>query len=308
MVSRSAKTVLTSFVIVGGFVLVFFLTGFVERERPPLPGGFEDEDIGLQGSSLKGFVFGAEGLLADWYWMNSLQYIGNKISSVGLENLNLDDMRSMNPRLLYPYLNNATDLDPKFIAPYSYGATILPAIDAQQAIALTEKGIANNPDQWRLYQYLGYIYWRIGNYEKASEVYAAGSQISGAPVFMRMMSARMKTEGGSRDIAREMYKQIFAEAEDERSRENAALRLLQIDSLDERDLIDPTLAEFRQANGRCPASWSEILPALQRKPGGARQLKIDRSNNIVDPSGVPYLISRDTCTAELGAATKIPRR
>ena len=81
MVSRSAKTVLSSFVIAGGFVLVFFLTAFVERERPPLPGGYEDEDIALQGSRFKGFVFGAEGLLADWYWMNSLQYIGKKISS-----------------------------------------------------------------------------------------------------------------------------------------------------------------------------------------------------------------------------------
>jgi len=308
MVSRSAKTVLSSFVIAGGFVLVFFLTGFVERERPPLPGGYEDEDIALQGSRFKGFVFGAEGLLADWYWMNSLQYIGKKISSVGLDNLNLDDMRSLNPRLLYPYLNNATDLDPKFIAPYSYGATILPAIDAQQAIELTEKGIANNPDQWRLYQYLGYIYWRIGNYQKASEVYAAGSQISGAPVFMRMMSARMKTEGGSRDIAREMYKQIVAEAEDERSRENASLRLLQIDSLDELDVINPALAEFREANSRCPASWSELLPTLQRKLAGTKQLRIDRSNNIVDPSGVPYSITRENCTAELGAQTKIPRR
>jgi len=308
MISRSAKTALTSFVIVGGYFLVFFLTGFIERERPPLPSGYEDEDIALQGSRFKGFALGAEGLLADWYWMNSLQYVGNKISSVGLGNLNLDDMRSMNPRLLYPYLNNATDLDPKFIAPYSYGATILPAIDAQHAIALTEKGITNNPDQWRLYHYLGYTYWRIGNYEKASEVYAAGAQISGAPVFMRMMSARMKTEGGSRDIAREMYKQILAEAEDERSRENAALRLLQIDSLDERDLINAALAEFREANARCPANWSEILPALQKKPVGAMQLKIDRANNIVDPSGVPYSIDREACTAELGAETKIPRR
>jgi hypothetical protein len=46
--------------------------------------------------------------------MNSLQYIGKKISTVGLDNLNLEDMTSMNPRLLYPYLNAATDLDPKF--------------------------------------------------------------------------------------------------------------------------------------------------------------------------------------------------
>ncbi|MEP6705063.1 MAG: hypothetical protein ABJB34_09695, partial [Acidobacteriota bacterium] len=139
-------------VILSGLIAVFFLTGFVERQRPPIPLNYEDEDMAFRGSQFKGFVFGAEGLVADWYWMNSLQYMGKKISSVGLENLNIEDMRSLNPRLLYPYLNSAADMDPQFIPPYSYGATILPAIDPEQAIALTEKGIANNPDHWRLYQ------------------------------------------------------------------------------------------------------------------------------------------------------------
>jgi tetratricopeptide (TPR) repeat protein len=307
MVSRSLNTAVSSLLILGGLTAVFFLTGFVERHRPELPPGYEDEDVALSGSRFKGFAFGAEGLMSDWYWMNSLQYIGKKISTVGLNNLNLEDMTSLNPRLLYPYLNSSTDLDPQFIAPYSYGATILPAIDPQQAIALTEKGIANNPEQWRLYQYLGYIYWKLGIYEKASEVYGKGSQIAGAPIFMRMMSARMKTEGGSRSIAREMYTQLRDEAEDERSRENAELRLLQIDSLDERDLITAALSEFREANNRCPASWRELLPTLQKKTTGARTLRIDRSDNIVDPSGAPYLLNTQNCTVDLGAGTKIPR-
>ena len=308
MASKARTTILATLVVLGGLVAVSALTGYVERQRPPLPQAYEDEDMSLNGSRLKGFVFGAEGLVADWYWMNSLQYIGKKISTVGLDKLNLEDMRPLNPRLLYPYLNVATDMDPRFIAPYTYGATLLPAIDPQQAIALTEKGIANNPEEWRLYQFLGYIHWRLGDYQKASEVYGRGSQIAGAPVFMRMMSARMKTEGGSREIAREMYRQILAEAEDERSRENAELRLLQIDSLDERDLINSAIADFRAANNnRCPSNWSELIPVLSKKPD-ARRLRIDRANNIVDPSGVPYLLDQPTCGAELGAETKIPRK
>ena len=293
--------------ILCGLVVISVLTEFVELKRPPLPASYEDEDPAFAGSRLKGFVFGAEGLVADWYWMNSLQYIGNKISKVGLENLDLEDLRPLNPRLLYPYLDNATDMDPRFIAPFSYGATILPAIDSAQAIALTEKGIANNPHEWRLYQYLGYIYWRIGNYEKASEVYGKGSEIPGSPVFMRMMSARMKTEGGSREVAREMYRQILAEAEDERSRENAELRLLQIDSLDERDVITAAISDYRAANNRCPAVWSELLPTLSRRPDG-RRLRIDRANNIVDPTAVPYFLNQKTCAVELGADTKVPRK
>src|SRR5512134_3171346 len=121
MITHARKTIFATAVIIAGFVAVVGLTRFVEASRPPLPSGYEDADLRMQGSRLKGLVFGAEGLLADWYWMNSLQYMGKKISAVGLSNLNLDDMRPLNPRLLYPYLNNATDLDPKFMAPYSYG-------------------------------------------------------------------------------------------------------------------------------------------------------------------------------------------
>jgi tetratricopeptide (TPR) repeat protein len=308
MVSRSRTTALAVLVILGGLAAVFFLTGFVERQRPTASQVYEDEDLALQGSQFKGFVFGAEGLVADWYWMNSLQYMGKKIATVGLENLDLEDMRSLNPRLLYPYLNNATDLDPRFIPPYSYGATILPAIDPLQAVALTEKGIANNPNEWRLYQYLGYIYWRLGNYEKASETYGKGAQIAGAPLFMRMMSARMKTEGGSRDIAREMYNQMLAEAQDERTRQNAELRLLQIDSLDEIDLITAALADFRNSNNRCPANWAELIPTLQRRPSKGRDLRIDRRNDIVDPTGVPYALNQEQCSVTLGVGTKLPRK
>ena len=308
MNSSAGKTSVLATIIVVGLVAAFFLTRYLENNRPALPAGYEDSDLALEGSRVKGFVFGAEGLLSDWYWMNSLQYLGDKISNVGgLNNLDLNDLTSLNPRLLYPYLNNATDLDPNFMAPYSYGATVLPAIDSKQAIALTEKGIANNPDKWRLHQYLGYIYWKAGDYEKAAEVYRQGSEVKDAPAFFKMMAAKMKTEGGSRQIARDMYKQIRDDSQDDVSRLSAELRLMQIDSLDERDVLNSALEEFRSANNRCATSWSEIFPIVQRKAKTGPDLKFDRSNNFVDPSGVPYRIDGSKCQAEIDwPASKIP--
>ena len=307
MNSSVGKTSILATIIVAGLVSAFFLTRYLEANRPTLPSGYEDSDLAFEGSRMKGFAFGAEGLLADWYWMKSLQYLGGKISGVGLNNLNLDDLTPLNPRLLYPYLNNATDLDPHFMAPYSYGATVLPAIDPKQAIALTEKGIENNPEQWRLRQYLGYIYWKTGDYEKASEVYQQGSEVAGAPSFFKMMAARMKTEGGSRQIARDMYKQILEDSQDDVSRQSAELRLMQIDSLEERELLNSALAEYRGSNSKCPTSWTEIFPIVQRKAKSGPSLRIDKSNNFVDPGGEPYVIDSRTCTAELGPKTKVPR-
>ncbi|MDQ3040956.1 MAG: hypothetical protein M3R11_01080 [Acidobacteriota bacterium] len=301
------QTILLLAVIICGFAVVFGLSNFLEKNRPALPADIEDADLALQGAKLKGYALGFEGLLADWYWMKSLQYIGDKILKNG-QGVNIENMTALNPRLLYPYLNNATDLDPKFMSVYEYGATVLPGVNKENAIKLTEKGIENNPNNWRLYQYLGYIYWRAENYEKAAEVYRRGSQIADAPGFMKSMAAKMNSEGGSRATAREIYEQVFAEAQDEQVKENAALRLLELDSMDERDVIKQVLQDFQAKNNRCPTAWREILPLLQtRKLPAGKTFRANNSNDLVDPSGAPYILDAVNCAIKLNASkTKIP--
>lgn len=295
-------------VIVGGFGAAFFLNNFLAKAKPELPESYADEDLALQGAKLKGYVFGAEGLLADWYWMQSLQYLGGKISA-STKDVNLEDLRPLNPRLLYPYLDNATDLDPHFLAAYSYGAVVLPAIDPQQAIEIAAKGIANNPDQFRLYQHLGYIYWRLGNYEKATESYEKGAMVEGAPPFMELMAAKMKSDGGSRDMAREIYRQMANEAADSQTRESAELRLLELDSLDERDALRSALTAFKTRNNRCAENWQEILPLLQNvKLLSGADFHLDNTGNIFDPSGAPYFLDRQNCEVKLSENSQIPAR
>ena len=307
MKSNLLKTFTAIAVIICGFVAVFLLSGFVEKTKPALPENYADEDLTLQGAKLKGFSLGFEGLLADWYWMKSLQYLGDKVVN-SKESFSLDNLNSLNPRLLYPYLNNATDLDPKFISVYEYGATVLPAIDKEQAIKLTQKGIDNNPENWRLYQYLGYIHWRLENYEKAAEVYEKGASIADAPDFLKMMAAKMKSEGGNRKTARVIYEQMYEQAQDEQSKETARLRLLELDSLDEREAVQKVLDDFKSKNNRCASSLREVLPLLQtvKLPDG-KDFRLDNLNNLLDPSGAPYLLDKEKCQINLDAAkTKIP--
>ncbi len=299
------KNVLTSVVmpvaiLIAGFAAVFALTGYVEAKRPPLPEGYVDADLNMNGSELRGYAFGMEGLIADWYFMRSLQYVGDKLLKQQDKDIDLNDLRGLTPRLLYPMLENATDLDPHFIAAYSYGAVVLPAIDPQKAIDLANKGIVNNPEHWRLYQHLGYIYWRLGRFEKAAEVYEKGSKINGASPFMRMMAASMKTEGGSRQTARAIYSEMLASSEDEQVKATAERSLKGLDSMDERDAIDKLLAELKQQNSRCVNSLSEILPMLRgvKLPEG-RDFRLDNSNRLVDPSGAPYLLDKENCRVKL---------
>jgi tetratricopeptide (TPR) repeat protein len=313
MKSKQIKhTFITIAVFICGFTAVYFLSGFLEKNRPALPESFADEDLAVQGARLKGYSLGFEGLIADWYWMKSLQYLGDKILKNPDAKISLDNLTSLNPRLLYPYLNNATTLDPRFISVYEYGAVVLPAIDKDQAIKLLAKGIADNPNEWRLRQHLGYIYWRLGNYEKAAETYADGARIANAPRFMLMMAANMKSEGGSRDTARAIYRQMFEDAQDEQARENAKLRLLQLDSLDEQDAIRPVLQNFLAQTRSCANDWREVFPLVRkiRLPNGG-SVRVDAKTLApVDPTDAPYILNNrepGKCDLHLNfAESKIP--
>lgn len=308
MAGFSKDILVTAVVVVVGFAAVVGLSRFVEGSRTALPKGFEDSDLAMEGKRLKGYALGTEGLLADWYWIMSLQYLGSKLVENSDKDINLDDLTNLNPRLLYPYLDNATDLDPSFYAAYSYGAIVLPAIDSQKAISLTEKGIRNNPDKWRLHQYLGYIYWREKHYEKAAETYEVGSRIAGAPPFMIQMAAAMRSQGGSRDVAIAMYRQVLAEAEDEQSKRNAQLRLYEIAATEELEAVNALLESIKSSSGRCPARLSDSFPQLGKiKLPNNGEFRIDRSGTLVDPTGVPYDFDPVACTAKLNKDSKIPK-
>ena len=306
MNKNSKQLIFSIAAVIFGFGLIFVLSNAIEKSRPVLPESFEDEDLALQGARLKGFSLGFEGLIADWYWTQSLQYIGNKVLKTEGD-VNIENLQPLNPRLLYPLLDNATDLDPHFLAAYSYGAVVLPAINQNDAIKIAEKGIAKNPNEWRLYQHLGYIYWRLGDFEKAAAAYENGAKIAGAPDFFRLMTAQMKTQGGSRDTARAMYRQMFDEAQDSQTKEVAQIRLLELDSLDERDAIRKVLQSFKEKNNRCANNWSEIFPLLKAvKLPNDKDFRLDKSNNIVDPTDAPYILDKEKCDVKLNPATKIP--
>jgi len=304
------NVILPFLIIVAGLTCAAYLSAIIEAARPSLPDGYEDSDLTIKASSARGFTFGMDGLVADFYFMRALQYIGRKLLNTKAEDINIENLRALNPRLLYPLLDNATDMDPHFIAAYTYGALVLPAIDPDKAIALTSKGIANNPEHWRLYQHLGYVYWRLERFDEASDIYERGSKVAGASNFMQVMAAAMKTEAGSRETARSIYRQMLEASDDWQVRITAERRLQEIRSLDEREAIDRVLAEFKEKSGRCANNFAEILPMLAsvRLPEN-EDFRIDRSHQIVDPSDAPYLLDKENCRANLDPAhTTIPMR
>jgi tetratricopeptide (TPR) repeat protein len=301
--ARLRQTALLSLVILFGLGSAAGLNLWIEKHRPPADPRMEEEKLYVTGAAARRMSLGFNGLIADWYWMRSLQYVGRKVISHG-EKVQLDDLSALDLELLYPLLDTATTLDPQFIAVYEYGGVVLPSISEEDAIKLLKKGIENNPSEWRLFHHLGYIHWQRGDYQTASEIYAAGAKLPGVPAWLETMSARMLAEGGSRDTAREIYTRIYEESDDQTIKRMAELRLLQIDSLDERDVIRRVLADHSAQRGRCPVDWREVAARLQ-----AARLRLDAKTGApLDPAGTPYALVKDGCDVDIGLGSIVPRK
>ena len=123
---------------------------------------------------------------------------------------------------------------------------------------------------------------------------------------MKQMAAIMRTRGGSRDTARQMYRQMLTDADDQQSRSLAELRLMELDSLDQQDAINEKLKEAGSA-GRCPASLKEIIHRLADvKLPNNESFRINAAGDLVDPTGEPYRLDTAKCVAALGVNSKIP--
>lgn len=293
-------------------LVLFGLTGAVSialwMERQPRPSQLvpAEERLYVKGSAAKRMSLAFNAIIADWYWMRALQYVGRR--AVEQERIRIDNLSELDLKLLAPLLDAAATLDPQFMAVYEYGAVVLPTVsdtdEDEQAVALLKKGIEANPEAWRLYHHLGYIYWQRGDYKSASEAYGIGASLAGAPAWMKGMEANMLARGSSPQLAREIYTRMHEQSDDQQVKVFAAYRLAQLDSMDERALITRIISDYSaRTGGRCPSAWREISMELR-----AARLRVDAAGAPLDPTNLPYVLTDKGCSVELHPESKIPRR
>jgi len=296
------QTITLSFVLLVGMLCSILLVRWIDASRPPKNLSSEEERLYLTDKTARRMSLAFNGLVADWYWMRSLQYVGRKILNVP-QDVELDNLNQLDLRLLAPLLDTATTLDPEFMEPYEYAAIVLPAVDVQEAIRLTRKGIDANPTVWRLYQHLGYIYWQQHDFQAASESYGRGAMLPGAPPWMEAMKAHMAADGGSRSTAREIYTRMFEQSGDSKVKEMARRRLMQLDSLDERDAFRKLFSGYQARTGHCPGSWKELEVLLR-----AIRVPLDSSGTPLDPGGTPYVLRKERCDVDLDPKSEVPAK
>lgn len=196
-------------------------------------------------------------LLADLYWTRAVQYYGanSKKAEVKLD-------------LLWPLLDITTTLDPNLIPAYRFGSTFLAeppprgAGQPDRAIELLERGIKANPEFWRMYEDLGFVYYfDLKDYKKASEAFLEGSKNPKALPWMKVLAARVSEKGNERETSVFLWNDIYTSATDPQTKQNALthLRLLRAEA--DREQLDLLAAEFEKRNGRHPGNVREMVGA-----------------------------------------------
>lgn len=273
MNSTKSRWWLLWIVLPAGFAAVWQLQAKIDVQRVAFEA--EQDDLIVRSPKLTKIAsMEFAPLMADLYWTRAVQYYGNKRlrQEAGLD-------------LLWPLLDITTTLDPNLIPAYDFGSTFLAARAPggagrpDLAVQLIERGIRENPEHWRFYTNLGYIYYfEVHDYAKSSEAFLEGSKRPGAREWMKVMAARIAAIGDSLETSKLLWAEIARSSSDPTVRKNALLHLQLIQVDEDCKAIDRLNEQFEQRTGHKARQMRELVQAglLRGQPG--------------DPLGYPYMI------------------
>ncbi len=273
MISQKTMNWLLALLLTAGFAGVWRLQHGIDGQRAALHQE-KDELVLRSGKTLRVMSLEYAPLMADIYWTRVVQYYGDK-----------HERHDANFELLWPLLDLTTTLDPNLLVAYRFGATFLSepsprgAGRPDLAIEFLGRGIRENPDYWRFYEDLGFVYYfELKDYEKASAAFAEGSKNPDAQIWMKVMAARIAAEGESLSTSIFLWNEIYETTKDPMVKENALTHLRLLKAKEDRRQLDALADEFEKRTGRRPARLGELVQAglLPRLP--------------MDPLGYAYVL------------------
>jgi tetratricopeptide (TPR) repeat protein len=242
------------------------------------------------GEQVRRLAPGFEDLLADIYWLRTVQYFGGQ--RVYAVNKRFD--------LLLPLVNIAVTLDPRMQIAYRYGATFLAenypmgAGQPQEAVKLLERGVRSLPNDWRLRQDLGlFHYYFLDDAHRASQTLLEAAEIPGAPSFLTSLAAQVLMRGGDRETSRQVWRRLYEQGEGP-MKNNAAIHLAQLDALDALDNVNEAILVHERRTGARAVTLDELRRTGYRGP-------------LADPSGVPFAYDQAKGRATLARSSPLWR-
>lgn len=204
------------------------------------------------GKALRVASFGQRLLLADWYWLNAVMYVGEGA---------LAPWRGWDA--LYPLAEIVTDLDPRFGYAYQVAGSNLSGLAHRYAEAdrILEKGMRNLPDRWSLpFVYAVNKFLYEGDYATAAE-YARRAAAVGKRPHLLLLAANLSLVVDSRSeyaAAATVLEESIRQATNPELEQALEQRLIRVRTYQALSDIESAVREFRERNVRLPFALQEL--------------------------------------------------
>jgi hypothetical protein len=242
-------------------------------------------------SMVKALALGYESMLADLYWMRSIQYYGRREEA---------DKRPVRYKNLAALFDITTTLDPDLTDAYRAGSVFLAepepvgAGQTNEAVRLLDKGIALHRDDWRLQFDKGMIYfWYLKDFKTAGAVWIETGRLAGAPFWMASLAASSLSKGGQMDAAIALWQREYQVSGRADVRSNAKNHLISFQVAEQIWTLEYLAGEFREIRGTNPDRLEDLV-----KIGWLKQVP-------PDPMGTPYEYDRGTGEVKLSPSSKV---
>ena len=202
--------------------------------------------------SLHYFWLGQSGLAADYTWIRAPGYVSREWKQ--------KDRKFEWLRKLY---GTTVELDPRWEGACVVGARVLAAVgrDPSGSLDLLAKGMAENPDSWRLPYEAGQVcLLSPGRAKDAARYFRMADLRPGRPDFIRRVIARLYEEAGQLDLAIRYARELAAKHEGRPLGEAAKEMLKELDARNFERLLNAAVEGF-SARHRGPPS---IVADLRR--------------------------------------------
>jgi hypothetical protein len=244
------------FVLPLGFAGVWKLQQNIDVQQASLQQE-QDEMVLRSGKLIRMMSLEYAPLMADIYWTRVVQYYGDKHAR-----------HDANLALLWPLLDVTTTLDPSLLVAYRFGAIFLSEAPPRGlgrpdlAVDLIQRGIRANPEYWRFYEDLGFVYYfEAKDYPKAAAAFLEGSKNPNAAIWMKILAAKVMEQGESRETSTFLWTEIYQSARDPLIKQNALTHLELLRAEEDCDHLNAISAEYEKRTGRRPATLRELVRA-----------------------------------------------
>lgn len=240
------KGIVTGLLICAAGSGVFFIQTRIDRIRKPGEAIVRELMYFPSGKFLGAVTVGYDNLAADLVWLRAIQYYGEH---------RMTDAK-------YEYLGHILDilttLDPRFVGAYTFGSLLLSddAKEPHRALELLDKGIRNNPEDWRIPFTKGFInYVFLRDYFKAGKYFEMASRLDGAPGMAARFASFAYQKGGDRMTAISLWTELYLRSDNEIEKVMALRYIKELVA----ERLEEKVGQYRAKFGRYPYRLSELV-------------------------------------------------